>query len=265
MGVSKRKEKSRDCQGICGGAKYASESEISFWQCNKTLRLLIDIAILTEQLLTEYRLIISTMQTQAVIQPRFNRRAKAKENTRKLLLRSAKQLFTVRGFLQTKTVDITEKAKVAHGTLFLHFGSKESLILEIFDQELLKITDRLYHLLKDAFELEDLLEIYLTFLEREEPFFSVIAREAPFYDAMLRRQILMREAAIRHYLHQAIQEGIEGQEFKNVDITTALSFLFGSLNYFLSMKSMFVSRGSVIKEKKDSIKKTFLHMLRRQT
>jgi AcrR family transcriptional regulator len=191
----------------------------------------------------------------------MNQREKAKKETREKLLVAAKDEFVKNGLLNISTVDIAKRAGVAHGTVFFHFQNKEILLVEVFDRELLEITDELYVLLHGSNDLEDLLNTYLNFLEREETFFAIIARETPFYSPELRRTILGREAAIRHYFYQAIEKEIKQGQYKAVDITAALTFLFGTLNYYLCLSESFVAGGSVIREKRRAVVDTFIKLL----
>jgi len=191
----------------------------------------------------------------------MNQREKAKKETREKLLTAAKEEFVKNGLLNISTVDIAQGAGVAHGTVFFHFQNKENLLVEVFDRELLKLTDELYLQLHGSHSFTDLLNTYLDFLEREETFFAIIARETPFYSPELRRMILGREAAIRHYFYQALQQAIERQQVKNVDITTTLNFLFGALNYYLCLRESFTSDNSVIKEKRQTIVDTLIQLL----
>ncbi len=188
-------------------------------------------------------------------------REKAKKETRQKLLKVAKQEFIKKGLLKISTVDIAKKAGVAHGTLFFHFQNKENLVVEVLDTELLNITAELNVLLHGSYDIKNLLNRYLDFLEREEQFFAVIARETPFYSPELRRRILGREAAIRQYFYQTLENEIEQGKCKDVDITTVLNFLFGALNYYLSRRASFITGRSVINDKRHTIVNTFTQLL----
>src|ERR1043166_9972983 len=64
------------------------------------------------------------------------RREQKKESTRQAILQAALALFAQRGFYRTTTKAISQKAKIAEGTLFNYFETKEDLALYFFEQEL---------------------------------------------------------------------------------------------------------------------------------
>lgn len=192
----------------------------------------------------------------------MNKKDIAKNNTRKLLLRTARNEFLKKGFINTSTESITRKAKIAHGTLFLHFSNKENLILEVYDIELKKVTNNLYFQLKDAEGLEAMLNNYFDYMQKNERFFAIIAKETPFYPDKLRRKIFFREGALRGYFYSALEKGIADGIYKKIDITMAINFLFGTINYFLALNEAFGNK-SVIAEKRNLITLNFLEMLKK--
>src|SRR5437660_6094712 len=73
------------------------------------------------------------------------RREEKKESTRQAILRAALALFADKGFYTTTTKAISRKAKIAEGTLFNYFETKEDLALYFFEQELEQIMDWYQH------------------------------------------------------------------------------------------------------------------------
>ncbi|MEZ5218629.1 MAG: TetR/AcrR family transcriptional regulator [Ilumatobacteraceae bacterium] len=62
--------------------------------------------------------------------------------TRSSLVKAARALFEKQGFLETNVGDIAARAKVAHGTFYTYFASKEDIFAEVVD-ELLVDRDRI--------------------------------------------------------------------------------------------------------------------------
>jgi len=195
---------------------------------------------------------------------KMNKRQIQKKRTRNFLLETAKTCFVKNGFLKTTTSEIAQAAGVAHGTLFLHFKTKEALIVEIVDNEMETVSRQIHELSRHAEDLEQLLAEYLDFLEEREDLFSVLARELPFYKGELRRKILYRESIIRSRFYQAIEDGIEKKIYRKCNISSVITFLFATLNYYLSLKPIFVEEGSVIRKFGNDIKSTFMMMLKKE-
>jgi AcrR family transcriptional regulator len=68
--------------------------------------------------------------------------------TRKILLQVALELFAEKGFEKTHASEIAQKARVAVGTIYLHFGNKEGLLRAI----LVDVADTIYVLVKEVYE-----------------------------------------------------------------------------------------------------------------
>jgi AcrR family transcriptional regulator len=64
-----------------------------------------------------------------------SRRAQSKETIRKRIVTSALALFQTKGFESTTTRAIARKAKIAEGTVFNYFRTKEDIALHFFELE----------------------------------------------------------------------------------------------------------------------------------
>ena len=74
--------------------------------------------------------------TQRAAAPRrVGRRAQTKEAIRKRIVAAALSLFQSKGFEATTTKAIARKARIAEGTVFNYFKTKEDIALHFFEQE----------------------------------------------------------------------------------------------------------------------------------
>ena len=62
------------------------------------------------------------------------RTASEAEETREALIASARELFTERGFAETPSGEIAERARVTRGALYHHFPSKRDLFAAVFER-----------------------------------------------------------------------------------------------------------------------------------
>ncbi len=100
------------------------------------------------------------------------KRAKSKEQTKARILKAALVLFGKKGFYKTTTKEISQKAKIAEGTLFNYFKTKEDLALYFFETELQNCIEWYY---KDDYVQaaplpEKLFGIVQHYLDRVEPY-----------------------------------------------------------------------------------------------
>ncbi|MBZ0237421.1 MAG: TetR/AcrR family transcriptional regulator, partial [Deltaproteobacteria bacterium] len=61
-------------------------------------------------------------------------RARQKAETRERLKEAARACFAERGYAATQVGDIARRAKVAHGTFYVHFPGKEELTDELLGE-----------------------------------------------------------------------------------------------------------------------------------
>ena len=67
------------------------------------------------------------------IDGRTRRAQERRAATRQQLLNAGERVFGTKGYLSTSVADVIEAAKVARGTFYLHFESKEALFQELVD------------------------------------------------------------------------------------------------------------------------------------
>jgi len=84
-----------------------------------------------------------------VEQPRSKRAAQA-EATRELLLATARDVFSERGYHNTSVGAITAAADTAHGTFYLYFRNKEDIFANVVQGVVLEMYDGMAPLKHDA-------------------------------------------------------------------------------------------------------------------
>src|SRR4051812_19009882 len=105
-------------------------------------------------------------------------RQKQKQATRDRILAAALASFRADGFLVTKTEDVARRAGVAHGTIFVHFATRETLLAEAIDAAADVVVRATREALKHAASVEDVLVAHLSALASDEELFVHVARES---------------------------------------------------------------------------------------
>ncbi len=192
-----------------------------------------------------------------------NKRQLAKQQTFDKIVETTKELVIEQGIINLKTLDVAKKAGIAHGTLFSHFETKEVLIANICQNELLKIARKLKSITENQTDIIHLLESYLSLIANNENFYVIIAKEFPFLDSSIQQSILANETIIKNILFRNIESGNKTGLFNVKNITMSVSFFFASINYYLSRKEYFVTgKGKLMNQKKGQIIDTFMKLLK---
>jgi AcrR family transcriptional regulator len=144
-------------------------------------------------------------------------RAKRSAERRKAILAAALDEFAASGFAATRIDDVAHRAKVAKGTIYLHFKDKETLFQELIRQELAPVvgvlehtshTDILVRQLAERLVEVFVREIYET---RRKDVIRLIITEGPRFPKLA--EFYYREVvgpimnAIRAMLRRAVERG----------------------------------------------------------
>lgn len=98
--------------------------------------------------------------------PESGRRERNKQEKRKRIIAAAKELFASKGFVETTTQEIAEKADIGTGTLFLYAKSKEELLVMVFSGDMLEQAQNAFrHLPASASLLDKLMLIFGSMIE----------------------------------------------------------------------------------------------------
>jgi AcrR family transcriptional regulator len=119
----------------------------------------------------------------AAIRETIGRAERNKRDKRARLIRAARELFTARGFEATTTSEIAERADVGKGTLFFHAGSKEELLVMMFQEDVGKAIERGFATVPDAPFIEQSMHVFQAMLaqvESEPELSRIFARELAF-------------------------------------------------------------------------------------
>lgn len=161
-----------------------------------------------------------------------------KARTRQALISAASRLFAEQGVERTTVDEIAEAAGVSVGSLYVHFGSKDSLLLTLID-EALDVND---HYMSRAAQAGSALERVLTagawyyrFAMEQTIAFRFVAMRIVESDATpaqieATRQIARRVERIVTQITTDLQQAMVDGEIDTIPIDEAMVFLWGTWN-----------------------------------
>ena len=176
------------------------------------------------------------------------KRAENKEKTRRDILRAALELFSKQGFYATTTKQISQRAKIAEGTLFNYFRTKEDLALYFFEEEsngLMEWYQDQKHLKKAALS-EKLFALVYRHLERIAPYEDFIGavylRAMHPVSKLSPLSLESQELSLRYlkFVREILREAQDQKEIPDVGDLGAYGFgvfHMAMISYWLNDKS----------------------------
>lgn len=162
-----------------------------------------------------------------------------KRRKRKAIVDAAIELFSLKGFHKTKTVDIAKKARVAEGTIYLYFKSKDILLVsaykEVIEEMIAKIKEKNSTEKRAMHKIKNFIDEHIELLKNNETlarFIVVESRQSPdFYNNYPEFRPL---GSYVSYLKSIIDEAIEKKEFRPIDSNVLVSIIYGSIDVILT-------------------------------
>ncbi|OGF97977.1 MAG: hypothetical protein A3F83_15770 [Candidatus Glassbacteria bacterium RIFCSPLOWO2_12_FULL_58_11] len=173
-------------------------------------------------------------------------RKEQKEHTRELLLESALQEFSRKGISATTTVDIARAAGVAHGTLFLHFPTRDDLLVRVISDFGLRIGREFKRLSREGGGVREILRAHLDIVQEYESFYAQLVIAGPLLPVDARNDIFLIQSGIAYYLKKALARDIGEKSVRPVPVHLLLNTWIGTLNYYLANRDKFAPGQSVI-------------------
>jgi AcrR family transcriptional regulator len=190
-------------------------------------------------------------------------RKEQKDATQKRLVETGLDFFAARGFANANTADFAKAADVSHGTVFLHFPTREALVLRVLDV----FGDRLAAAFKAAMQgelsLEGVLRAHLSVLRDYENFYARLVQEGALLPAKARSFLFILHASVSHRLHLAAKTEAAAGRVRSIEQHLLFNTWIALLHYYLANRDVFAPGESVLEIKGDELVGHFLDLCRK--
>ncbi|HEU4425799.1 MAG TPA: TetR/AcrR family transcriptional regulator [Pilimelia sp.] len=173
-------------------------------------------------------------------------RQEQKAATRQRLLRYAEHLVVRQGFTGTRTLDIARAAGVAHGSVFLHFPSREALMLTVASEMGRKLTDRLHALAATGSGLRDALTAHVRCIEEHEALYHRLLVDGPSLPPEFRTAWLGMQSAVATHVLAAAEVDIRAGTIRPMPPHLLFNTWLGLIHHYLVNREVFAPGGSVM-------------------
>ena len=162
------------------------------------------------------------------------------------ILRAAVEIFSRKGFFNSKVSEIARAASVADGTIYLYFRNKDDLLISLFEEKMGEVVADVRRRIADGGnsleKLKIFIENHMDLLERESGLVEVLQVELRQSTKFLKDYTPVKFFEYLEVISDILEEGKrEGVLRPDLNVSIARRAIFGaldelSLTYILSRK-----------------------------
>ncbi|THD78546.1 MAG: TetR/AcrR family transcriptional regulator [Phenylobacterium sp.] len=171
--------------------------------------------------------------------PAIGRREQNKLEKRSRIVAAARALFTHKGFQATTSAEIAVAARVASGTVFTYARTKDDLLIMVFHEEIVELSERAYRAaIRETGLLEQAVAFFDTIVahhERDLPLARALMRQLGYVDSPEQRE-LVEEITLTtlRLLGQLVDAAqAQGEVAAGLSVTAGARSLFAIFYYHL--------------------------------
>jgi len=188
------------------------------------------------------------------------RRRLQKEATREHIIKTATAVYARRGFSAPTSV-IAQEAGLSHGSIFVHFPTRESLQLSVLERFAHDLGDSLHGLSLSGGGIEELLHAHVRVLKAYEPFYKNVISEASSLPQETMSLLISVQSAASYHIGAAIEEGKREGAVKDIPLSMLFNAWMGLLHYYLQNSELFAPGASVLDRYEDELVDGFVRLI----
>jgi AcrR family transcriptional regulator len=184
----------------------------------------------------------------------INKRELSKENTRKKIVENTTTLLVLNGFTKVSTKEIAKASEVSQGTIFLHFLTKENLLNEILNSNIMEIENALKVSCVTSFSYDKFLRSYLDVLSEYEDILSRIYKDYPNLSDNLKRNVDSLDTLMKNLLLENMRNS-QSKKLSIVDAFIVIDAFLSQIKVYLIEKEVYSSSNFIIRQRRGKITK----------
>lgn len=189
-------------------------------------------------------------------------RKEQKESTRAGLLQQAESLFALNGISATSTADIAKSLQVSHGTLFMHFATREELTLAVVEKFGNRLNLELGRRCETDMTLKQLLKAHIDVLAEFEDFYLRLISESQSLPVQVRSILYAMNTSLSYRFYRSAKPLMKSGEIKKMDQPVFFNLWLGTLHYQIMNRDLFSEKFPVMQYKGDELLRHFLFLIK---
>lgn len=192
---------------------------------------------------------------------RTTRRSSQRQATRRQLVDAALRVVAEHGFAGATTAAIARASGKAHGTVFVHFRSREVLVDELVKEIGDAISRRLAETAGELPNMAEVLDAHLAALAEHELIYSRLLSEATSLPPAARARIFALQSGIAFRLRASYERELAQGRARRVDPILLANTWIALTNHYLVNRDLFDPGASVIVARRDALKAHLLQLI----
>lgn len=189
-------------------------------------------------------------------------RKEQKEQTRAGLVGRAEALFAKNGIGATTTADVAKALRVSHGTVFIHFATRDQLILAVVEEFGERLSSALKSKLADDLSLPQLLRAHLAVLADFEDFYLRLISESQSLPPRIRSIVYSMNASLSYRFFEAAKDGMASGKLKKLDQASFFNAWMAILHYHILNRDLFSDQTPIASACGEDILRQFMALIK---
>ena len=199
------------------------------------------------------------MEITSLPQP-ASRRTLQKEETHERIVKSALRLFEKQGFAATRTQDIAVDAGISHGSIFVHFKTREELLIHVCQRFLTAVDAKTRQGLRGSSGLEPFLYAHMEAISAHEALYTRLIQELSVLPKEVRTLLLETQSAVSSHLKMVLRKDDGSLSLSPDEHYFLFNSWMGVLTYYLLNRDHFTTSERLLKEQGQTIVELFLKL-----
>jgi AcrR family transcriptional regulator len=189
------------------------------------------------------------------------RRQRQKLHTREHIIEVALNQFAKDGLTATRTSDIASAAKVSHGTVFVHFPTRELLLDAVIEEFGMLITARLHELVGSNCGMKEVLEAHLKGICEYEAFYTRLVSEIRLLHTSASNALIMIQSAISFHIVEVAEREMKAGKIIVLPFDLLFNTWIGLIHYYLINGDLFAPHVSVLERYDKKLIEHFINLI----
>ncbi len=189
--------------------------------------------------------------------PRHQQRAA----TRRQLVDAGLRVVAARGLAGATTAAIAEASGKAHGTVFVHFRSRDELVDALVQEVGRAISQRLAELDTETPGVAEVLDAHLAALAEFEALYTCLLREAATLTMAARARVFALQSGVAWRLRHALARDVARGTARPLEPVLLANVWIALTNHYLMNRDLFAPGASVVAARGAELKSQLMALL----